>query len=408
MISRLRPMLRRRDWPRVVLHVLLLVQVLHLGEHVAQMVQLHVLGWPPPTARGIVSTFDVEKIHFVWNAIVLATLVWLRARGVRSAWLTATLVWAALHTSEHGFLLARALAHGVEGAPGILGAGGWLAGQGWSVIGLTTGSRASVHFAWNSVEVVLLALACAAVGGLRVTWWRTFARVPVERGPWVVLALLVPATAGAPVGNVTALAPVEIWIDGLTTVKGLAIDPVAGNLYVSDSDAGTVTRVAPDQTRTVIARGLDHPMGLALDASSRLLIAEERAGRVVRVEAGGGRTPVATGLRQPRWLAVSARGVVFVTTLRAASGDPMAILALHPDGRLATFADDFKSLEALVAGDDVLFAAAKGRRGGVDGDGVIFEIPIRADGSAGSVSTGQRTASRCRSGSRRTGAAPST
>ena len=107
-------------------------------------------------------------------------------------------------------------------------------------------------------------------------------------------------TAGAPVGNVTALAPVEIWIDGLTTVTGLALDSATGHLYVSDADAGTVTRVAPDRTRTLMARGLDHPMGLALDANGRLLIAEERAGRVVRVEAGGGRTPLATGLRQPR------------------------------------------------------------------------------------------------------------
>ena len=165
MISRLPPTLRRRGWPRVVLEVLLVVQVLHLGEHAAQMVQLYVLGWPPPNARGLVSTFDVEKIHFVWNAVVLATLVWLRARGMRSAWLTATMVWAALHTSEHGFLLARALATGVEGAPGILGVGGWLARQGWNVLGLTTWSRASVHFAWNSVEVGLLALTCVAVGG---------------------------------------------------------------------------------------------------------------------------------------------------------------------------------------------------------------------------------------------------
>ena len=387
MISRLRPMLRRRGWPRVVLEVLLVVQVLHLGEHVAQMVQLYVLGWSPPTARGLVSTFDVEKIHFVWNAVVLATLVWLRARGVRSAWLTTTMAWAVLHTSEHGFLLARALASGMEGAPGILGAGGWLARQGWNVVGLTTWSRAGVHLAWNSVEVGLLAVACAAAGGLRVTWWCPSTRVSAKRGAWLALALLVPSTAGAPVGGVTALAPVEIWIDGLTTVNGLAIDSATGHLYVSDADAGTVTRVAPDRTRTVIARGLDRPMGLALDVNRRLLIAEERAGRVVRVEAGGGRTPLATGLHQPRWLAVSPHGVIFVTTLRVGSGDPMAILALHPDGRLATFADDFKNLEALVAGDDVLFAAAKGRRDGVDGDGVIFEIPIRADGSAGSVST---------------------
>jgi hypothetical protein len=44
MISRLRPILRRRGSPRIVLEALLIVQVLHLGEHLAQMIQLYILG----------------------------------------------------------------------------------------------------------------------------------------------------------------------------------------------------------------------------------------------------------------------------------------------------------------------------------------------------------------------------
>jgi len=351
--------LRRHGWPRVVLEVLLVVQVLHLGEHLAQMIQLYGLGLPPASAKGIVSVFDVEKIHFVWNVVVLATLGGLRAGGVRSSWLAATLVWAALHTSEHGFLLARALVTGVEGAPGILGAGGWLARQGWNVPGLTMWSRATVHFAWNSVEVGLLALTCAAFGGLRRPWARWSPRRAVQRGAMLALALLIPSTVGAPRGSVTSQTPVEVWADGFTSADGIAIDS-SGHLYVSDSDAGTVTQVAPDRTRTVVARGLDQPKGLAVDASGHLLIAEERAGRVVRVEPGGGRIALATGLPRPRWLAVSAGGVVFITTLRGGRGDPQAILALHPDNRLVVFADDFKNLEALAAGDDVLFAAPRG------------------------------------------------
>src|SRR5262245_65063929 len=114
MISRLRTLVERRGWPRLALDGLLLVQVLHLGEHAAQMIQLYALGWPPTSARGVVSTFDVERVHFVWNVAVLATLIWLRARGLGSPWLAATLGWAALHTSEHGFLLVQALATGVE------------------------------------------------------------------------------------------------------------------------------------------------------------------------------------------------------------------------------------------------------------------------------------------------------
>jgi RHS repeat-associated protein len=382
MIARLGEILRRRGGVRVVLDSLLVVQILHWGEHLAQMIQLLVLGWPPPSARGIVSTFDIEKIHFIWNVLVLATLAALYARGLRSRWLGATLVWATLHTFEHGFLLARALATGVEGAPGILSAGGWLAGRGWNVVGLTTWSRAGVHFAWNTVEVGLLALAWATTAGWLRSRRHPFTRVSVQRGATLALVMLIPSTVGAPLGNVAALAPVEVWVDGLATVGGLALD-ARGHLYVSDADAGTVTRVAPDGTRTVVARGLDRPVGLAFDATGQLLIVEERAGRIVRVEPGGGRIAVATGLQQPRWLAVGAAGVVFVTTLRSGGGDPNAILALHPDGRQVVFADDFKNLEAIVVGDDALFAAAKGRRGVADTDGAVFEIPIRTDGSAG-------------------------
>jgi RHS repeat-associated protein len=386
MIARLRSILRRRGWPRVVLEALLLVQALHLGEHVVQMIQLYVLGWPPAIARGVVSNLDIEKVHLVWNLGVLAMLVWLVAHGLRSGWLVATLVWAILHTSEHGFLLTRALVSGVEGAPGILGAGGWLARHGWDVRGLTTWSRASVHFGWNTVEVGLLTLAYAAITKVLPPRRWTPPLVSAAQSVILGLVLLIPSTASAPVERITALAPVEIWIDGLGRVGAVATDAQA-NLYISDVDAGTVTRVAPDRSRSVVAIGLDRPMGLALDASGRLLIAEERAGRVVRVEPGGTRTPLATGVLQPRWLAVNEQGMLFISARRDAPGDPMVILVLRPDGQLTVFADDFKDLEGLAVDEGVLFAAAKGRRGGVEGDGVIFQIAVRGDGTAGTITT---------------------
>jgi hypothetical protein len=207
-MERLRAILRRRGRTRVVLEALLLVQALHLGEHVVQMIQLHVLGWPPALARGVVSQLDIEKVHFVWNVGVVVALGWLVIRGARSPWLMATLVWAALHTGEHGFLLSRALLSGVEGAPGILGAGGWLARQGWDVPGLTTWSRASVHLAWNAVEVGLLALASAVIANVvrPHLWARRL--LAATRGSALGLAMLVPSTASAPVERITSLAPI--------------------------------------------------------------------------------------------------------------------------------------------------------------------------------------------------------
>ena len=74
MMTWFRAIVRERGLLRFVFEVLLVVQLLHLGEHVAQMIQLYLLGWPPPAARGIVSNLDVEKVHFFWNLGVLATL----------------------------------------------------------------------------------------------------------------------------------------------------------------------------------------------------------------------------------------------------------------------------------------------------------------------------------------------
>jgi hypothetical protein len=151
---------RRRR--RLVFEVFLVVQALHLGEHVVQMVQIYVLGWPAPLAQGVVSALDVERVHAAWNAGVLVALVWLMRSGARCRWLTATFAWAALHTIEHAYLLTSALLTGLERQPGILGAGGLLARSGAGIAGLTTWSRPTVHLAWNAGEVALLVAAYVA------------------------------------------------------------------------------------------------------------------------------------------------------------------------------------------------------------------------------------------------------
>jgi hypothetical protein len=154
--------LRQRGALRIVFDVFVGVQVLHLGEHVVQMVQIHVWQWPPPLARGVIGALDIEKVHAAWNIGVLVALAWLLHRGARSPWVIATLVWAALHTSEHAYLLARALRSGLESQPGILGVGGLLARTGLRIAGITTWTRPAVHLAWNVGEVALLLLAYLA------------------------------------------------------------------------------------------------------------------------------------------------------------------------------------------------------------------------------------------------------
>jgi RHS repeat-associated protein len=378
-MNRLRALVRERGTVRLVFEALVIVQVLHLGEHVAQMVQLHLLGWPPPDARGIVSNLDVEKVHFAWNLGVLATLVWLITRGARGAWLVATLAWAALHTAEHAFLLTNALLHGLEGQPGILGAGGWLGRHGWRVAGLTTWSRASVHFAWNTGEIALLLLAYAHHVGARPPGFRA-PRLPAPgRTALLGVVLLFPSTAGAPPESVTALAPAEVWADGFGFVSGLTLDE-HDNLYVADADRGTITRMGPDRRRTLVASNLDRPVGLTVDGDGRLLVAEEKADRVVRLEPDGRLTPMAVGLRRPRWLAVGHGGMLFVS-----AGAPPRIVVVRPGAPTATFAADFEDLESLLFHDGVLLAAARGRAGTPGTRGGVFAIPVLENATAGPV-----------------------
>jgi len=394
---------RRHGIVRVAFELLLLVQLGHLGEHVIQMAQLFVLGWPPAAARGFVSQLDVEKVHFFWNLAVLGALGWFLWRGLRSGWLLTTLAWATLHTAEHGYLLAQALRTGLEGQPGVLGAGGLLASLGVTVPGFTTWSRATVHFFWNSGEMALLLLAFLVL--IRPGWQvlrprRGWALTPLA-GALGVLGLVVflPSAAHAPhtpLEPFTALASVEVVADGFRELRGVAVDG-DGFIYVADREAGTVTKIALDHTKTIVATGLERPIGLALDSQGRLLIAEEKAGKVVRLEPSGALTVLVQEIKQPRWLAVSDEsGTLYISARRLPRGtdpepddesaEPEVILALSPSGQLRVFADGFRHLQGLAVADGVLYAATRGLRDGSKTDGVIFKIPILSDGTAGPVS----------------------
>src|SRR5215470_4019425 len=64
--------------------------------------------------------------------------------------------------------------------------------------------------------------------------------------------------AGSPV----ALAPTSVWARGFLQPRGVAVD-AHDNVYVSDRGTGTVTRIASDQSTTIVLRGLDRPIGVA-------------------------------------------------------------------------------------------------------------------------------------------------
>jgi hypothetical protein len=135
-----------------LLGFLAISQATHLLEHVAQMVQIHLLHLSGANAQGIVGQLNIEWVHFVWNALVLVTLVVLLTHFPTNPWLIAVTPLAAWHFVEHSVMIATYLQTGVSGTPGLLSSGGLVFG------GLPI-ARPDLHFLYNFVETVPLLLA---------------------------------------------------------------------------------------------------------------------------------------------------------------------------------------------------------------------------------------------------------
>jgi hypothetical protein len=127
-------------------------QTAHLFEHVAQMIQIHVLHLSGANAQGIVGQLNIEWVHFIWNVLVLVTLLVLLPRFRTNPWLIAVTPLAAWHFVEHSVMIATYIQTGVSGTPGLLSSGGLLFG------GLPI-SRPDLHFLYNLVETVPLLFA---------------------------------------------------------------------------------------------------------------------------------------------------------------------------------------------------------------------------------------------------------
>ena len=142
---------RRQHW-LVLFYVLLVTQTGHFLEHVAQMIQIHLLGLQGAQAQGVFGMLNIEWVHFVWNTWVLIAAVVLLVRYCGNTWLWFTTLFAAWHAIEHAYIVWIYLRTGVPGTPGLLSLGGAIQG------GLPI-ARPDLHFLYNLIETAPLAVA---------------------------------------------------------------------------------------------------------------------------------------------------------------------------------------------------------------------------------------------------------
>ena len=140
---------------RFLFTAVLAFQLGHVGEHTAQMIQLHVLDLPASQARGLIGVLDIEWVHFLWSTAVLIATIVLARRLPQNRWLLLALILATWHELEHVTLMATYLRTGVSGTAGLLASGGLIGG------GLPI-SRPDLHFLYNSMLTIPLFLAFRA------------------------------------------------------------------------------------------------------------------------------------------------------------------------------------------------------------------------------------------------------
>ena len=136
--------------------VLLIAQSVHFTEHIAQMIQIHLMGLSGMQAHGIIGMLDLEWVHFTfdagWVPICVYTLLFVYRKSNPWLWVLAVIVtW---HALEHITIMSFYLRTGIVGSPGLLARGGVIAG-GLPLI------RADLHFLYNLIEETLILIAYA-------------------------------------------------------------------------------------------------------------------------------------------------------------------------------------------------------------------------------------------------------
>jgi hypothetical protein len=109
-------------------YVLVVTQTAHTIEHMAQMVELHLMGLPGPKANGIIGFLNVEWVHLIWNSAILVAALMLLFVYWRNVWLWMLFVFAIYHEAEHVYIVSVYVQTQRLGIPGLLAKGGVIGG----------------------------------------------------------------------------------------------------------------------------------------------------------------------------------------------------------------------------------------------------------------------------------------
>jgi hypothetical protein len=147
-VSTMRTIYLQNPWLSM-LYLMVIAQTAHTIEHLAQMVEMHIFGWPASSAKGIIGFLDIEWVHLIWNSWVLLAVFMLLFAYRHNMWLWALFFFAIYHEIEHIYIVSIYVRTGIAGNPGLLAQGG-LIGSGLPIV------RPDLHAIYAVLEEAML------------------------------------------------------------------------------------------------------------------------------------------------------------------------------------------------------------------------------------------------------------
>ncbi|HMC41895.1 MAG TPA: hypothetical protein VKI20_02715, partial [Acidimicrobiales bacterium] len=87
-----------------IFSTIMILQLGHLGEHSAQVLQLLIHRGDASKAHGVFGQLDAEHVHFFWDSGVWIGALFLLYRFPKNVWLWVAVAFSSLHQVEHTYL----------------------------------------------------------------------------------------------------------------------------------------------------------------------------------------------------------------------------------------------------------------------------------------------------------------